>query len=1313
MSNNLPLYNVNDYTDVELYNILDLVNPTDRELEAKILMQVHKYENIGTKSAQKLARFFDDIYNHFFDTEEDEDEAQVEGYANTIEPFEAISNPTKLNRAAQSTIDANIAAATGATDPTKTKQPATNNMMAMAEKSAPETKTVGYTQNLAYTKGKLNPILQQTTKRIISIDSQYRSDKRTMSTSFTFNLSEPLKDVVSLKLYSVQIPYTWYTIGKAYGNNFFYFKGRTSGIDSDSGVHDIQISIAPGNYSPAELIGAVNNSIAELKRTITDISLGNTSFSYNYNTSLTTANIEFKKGYNQSSYVINFDNNTIPDYLGFIQTEYSTRTLRSMFGTYDISSVFKLTQNNNYFTIVYQSNPTTIDASFDIVINPGTYTRAELINTVKTTLSSTQRLTNTDCFINSDRTYIDLTLQLSRSTNKVNSNTLTRILFYDRQYYNVDFTNTIFTTQTQDISGNMGYDISGELILAFTTALPITIRSSQALFKVTTKFYNGLLSNNYNNEMTVHNIKSTYADDIICLTNADVFRLVNTMITSYTYNRVQIFANTTITDTGLMRIVVNADSRIWTNQHLADGTIDKYSGFGFVLEDNYLNETIGEFPASEQSGNYTISTDPHVYFTPNLPQFKDGLSGINDLSFSVPKSVEFGSYNLNEYINVINQSIRAYDLSHNNVFNSPPDTYTFNHTTPYPLGTYAYLQNDIFQLHLDVNKVFDESMYIVDLSGSIFDNTNVIMFPNATPDKTLDPVSSTTTYTTSANNTNISITGATIVFTLKPKANNPAKNGNENDGVFILRLRDYQDILPDSRQMDDIINEYIKPLFANYRDPISNVKIFQNTIINATTSGNRFNISLNIDIKKTLVAKNYRISFKDLNPQNNVTWNSNLKISTELLNNNYIDTSNNMTPTELYKIYDSTTARFDISANGVDSSGNILDTSGNILDISGNILDTSGNIQTLNGRVIYVVIPNGNVKVSGFDTLPSLVPLNINTFNNTFSFKAIEDGVATSTNQNDVIITIPSGEYYRDTLIDEINTQIRAAANTYTNITGTEFSIVNQYNIYYTKITTILKRDYLTNDYNLVFYDKASFATCTGGSSSVQNTTWDTTVGWIMGFREYTTYDMSVSGTEEDSVVDAVNGNIITIIGDTGLSTNLYNYFLICLDDFNQNHLNDGLVTITSVDTGIPLPSYASRSDFVCDPATGQKIYNVSTGLTEKQIYAAQAAANSRSNNESIGSSISANSYGSGPFVSDVFGIIPMKVSGLANGSSYVEFGGTLQNQERSYFGPVNIQRMSVRLVTDRGNLVDLNKANWSFSLVCEQLNKLDPASGE
>jgi len=68
MSNSQPLYDIQGYTDVELYEILDLVNPSDRELEAKILMEVHKYESINTKSARKLAVFFDEKYNHFFES---------------------------------------------------------------------------------------------------------------------------------------------------------------------------------------------------------------------------------------------------------------------------------------------------------------------------------------------------------------------------------------------------------------------------------------------------------------------------------------------------------------------------------------------------------------------------------------------------------------------------------------------------------------------------------------------------------------------------------------------------------------------------------------------------------------------------------------------------------------------------------------------------------------------------------------------------------------------------------------------------------------------------------------------------------------------------------------------------------------------------------------------------------------------------------------------------------------------------------------------------------------------------------------------
>ena len=165
------------------------------------------------------------------------------------------------------------------------------------------------------------------------------------------------------------------------------------------------------------------------------------------------------------------------------------------------------------------------------------------------------------------------------------------------------------------------------------------------------------------------------------------------------------------------------------------------------------------------------------------------------------------------------------------------------------------------------------------------------------------------------------------------------------------------------------------------------------------------------------------------------------------------------------------------------------------------------------------------------------------------------------------------------------------------------------------------------------------------------------------------------------------------------------------MDDYNQNHLNDGLVTITTKDIGTALPSYANRTNYLCDPITKELTYNVTAksysfnSLSQKQIYSITEIANSQNiANQTSSSGVSSKNYGSGPFAKDVFGIIPLKLSGLKNGDTFVEYGGTLQNQERIYFGPVNIQRMTVKLLGDRGNLVDLNGANWSFSLICEQL---------
>lgn len=66
------LYNVDNYTDAQLYDILDMTSPTDCELEAKILHLIRKYTAMQTAAGSQLVEFFEDIYKRFFDSADTE-----------------------------------------------------------------------------------------------------------------------------------------------------------------------------------------------------------------------------------------------------------------------------------------------------------------------------------------------------------------------------------------------------------------------------------------------------------------------------------------------------------------------------------------------------------------------------------------------------------------------------------------------------------------------------------------------------------------------------------------------------------------------------------------------------------------------------------------------------------------------------------------------------------------------------------------------------------------------------------------------------------------------------------------------------------------------------------------------------------------------------------------------------------------------------------------------------------------------------------------------------------------------------------------
>jgi len=244
-------------------------------------------------------------------------------------------------------------------------------------------------------------------------------------------------------------------------------------------------------------------------------------------------------------------------------------------------------------------------------------------------------------------------------------------------------------------------------------------------------------------------------------------------------------------------------------------------------------------------------------------------------------------------------------------------------------------------------------------------------------------------------------------------------------------------------------------------------------------------------------------------------------------------------------------------------------------------------------------------------------------------------------------------------------------------------------------------------------------------ASSGQGHTFNGTLGWLMGFR-LPIQPAFTGGNNSQSVL------------------NLYGtkYFIVVLDDYNQNHINNGLITITELSKILPLPSYYNNSQpYTCtsnlpsllnindvgnlsnispaeatslginpdnlfnslqdkiDFGTGniqQILPSAPRTLTQAQIYTINEIIKNRNKTISFRSKAPTNS--------DTFAIIPIKYGSISTGQLYTELSGQFQDNKRVYFGPVDIVRLRIRLLDDKGNNVDLHGADWCVTLISENL---------
>ena len=252
--------------------------------------------------------------------------------------------------------------------------------------------------------------------------------------------------------------------------------------------------------------------------------------------------------------------------------------------------------------------------------------------------------------------------------------------------------------------------------------------------------------------------------------------------------------------------------------------------------------------------------------------------------------------------------------------------------------------------------------------------------------------------------------------------------------------------------------------------------------------------------------------------------------------------------------------------------------------------------------------------------------------------------------------------------------------------------------------------------------------------------TFDSTLGWLMGFnlpiQPVFSSNISIS-TPFTYSGGNIPQSVLNLIGTK--------YFTLVIDDFNQNRINNGLITITELSKNLPLPSYYNNSQpYICglnvpslpslldinaignlsnitqeeavsmgvnpsnlfnslqdklDLGSGnvqQILPSAPRTLTQAQIYTVNEIIKNRSKTISFRSKAPTNA--------DTFGIIPIKYASLTTGQLYSELSGQFQDNKRIYFGPVDIDRLRITLLDDRGNVVDLHGADWSVTLISENL---------
>lgn len=236
--------NINNYSTIELINLLKLSEEhcsleTVYSVIISSLQQINeKYIETNINDKKNILFFFKQCFYRicidykFFPTETMNQNIEIQLSMNDM--------------AINSVVDNNITH--------------NNSYIGSLPEKVPDAVTIS-SNNDEYARGLVNPLKRESIKNILVIHSKFRNDSNSTSTDFSVTLKEPFNNVVSLKMASMELMNSYYSISEYLKTNRFTFETYLIN-DSTKAITNLykrEIEIPEGSYTADILSLTINN----------------------------------------------------------------------------------------------------------------------------------------------------------------------------------------------------------------------------------------------------------------------------------------------------------------------------------------------------------------------------------------------------------------------------------------------------------------------------------------------------------------------------------------------------------------------------------------------------------------------------------------------------------------------------------------------------------------------------------------------------------------------------------------------------------------------------------------------------------------------------------------------------------------------------------------------------------------------------------------------------------------------------------------------------------------------------------------------